>query len=633
MKKPVKILATVIAVLIILFVGLMIFVSTLDADKYRPQLVAAVTKQTGRTAKLNGPISFSLGLGGVHVSIQDASIANPPWASRPNLAGMGKFEISVGLLPLLTEHVSLNELSIENADILLETNSAGQHNWDFSNNAKAETPTTAATPQTSSLSSASVSINKLSIVNSQLAMRNADGKVSSFNVSSLTLDMHGAGANLNMTGDVNGTPLILKVKTGITNLLSRAAFPFDADVTYNNLHLTAKGNADIDHSKADITSYELAAGKTKINGDAAATWNGPRPTVRGSLNSDHIDPADFKADKSSADATPSSDKSETPSSSKRMFSDAPLPLSGLKAADADLKVTVGEFPMGKGALKQISAKLTLANGNLMLDPVKANVGASPVSIQLKLDASQSPARLTIGVIGSSIDLGELQKLGNMSPFMTGSAGANIQLTGAGDSAHDIASSLGGIITITAEKGEVLGGAAAGISSTLATIFNPQGGNAALNCLAARFIAKDGVLKDNGILIDTTPSTVVGNGSINLAVETVGLTLRAKTKLVDVGGLVPALQISGALSDPHYSVDAASLVKNVIGSLAGGNLDVVSSNAPEIQTPPAGQNACVYTLDHPKAASSSGILPATAAGKASQKIQNIGGSVLKGLFGK
>jgi AsmA family protein len=239
----------------------------------------------------------------------------------------------------------------------------------------------------------------------------------------------------------------------------------------------------------------------------------------------------------------------------------------------------------------------------------------------------------LGVIADGVDLGDLQKLGDMTPFMTGKAGANIQLTGDGNTAHEMASSLAGVIVVTAEKGEILTGAAAGVSSALAAVFSPKGGDAALNCLAARFIAKNGVLNDNGLLIDSTVSTVNGKGNVNLGAEKVDLTLHAKTKLLDVGGLVPALQISGSLSDPSYSVDAVGVVKNVVGSLMNGNVDVISSTVPDIQVAPAGQNACVYTLDHPKAASSSSILPSGVGGQAGQNIKNIGNSLVKGLLGQ
>ena len=638
MKILLKALAVLIALVVILFGGLAIFVGTLNADKYRPQLIEALNKQTGRTVELDGAIGFSLRPSGVQVSIQDASISNPAWASRAHMAKMHSFKVKVGLLPLLDKKLSINELVIENADILLETNKAGEHNWDFSGAAKKAqpapvTPRQAAVPSTPK---ASLSVNKLSILSSQLAMRGADGKVSSVNVGALTLDMQNTGATVQFKGDVNGTPIVLNVTTSITDLLDNAPFTFDADLTYQALTLSAQGKADIAGGKTEISAYEVSAGKTAIKGKAVATWSGAHPSLRGELNSSHIDLADFASKNATQTPTQSPAAAHTapPAGEKRMFSTEPLPLAGLKAVDADLSLSVAEFVLGSGTLQNISAKLALSNGNLVLAPVKAIVGTAPVEVQLKLNAAQSPAQITTGIIATDVDLGDLQKLGDMIPFMTGKADANIQLTGMGNSAHDIASSLGGVIVVSAENGEIQTGAAAKISSALAAVFNPAGSNAALSCLAARFIVQNGLMKDNGILIDTTPSTLLGQGTVDLGNETIDLMLRAKTKLVDIGSLVPPLQIGGTLSQPSYKADTSGTVKNVMGALSGGNLAALaSSGIPPLQAAPSGQNACIYTLDHPQKSANSAVLPPDTLGKAKQSIQNLGGSLMNGLFGK
>ncbi|MDE2029259.1 MAG: AsmA family protein [Alphaproteobacteria bacterium] len=642
MKTLFKIIATLVVLVVVVFAGLSIFIHTLDANKYRPQIVKLLSDKTGRKVELNGPIAFSLNLGGVDISIQNASIGNPAWASRSDMAKMGTFEIGVGLLPLLSHDIEVKSLTIENADILLETNAAGLHNWTFGP-AKEKAKEEKAAPsakKSGSASASSLSVGNVHIMNSSLAMRGADGKTSSYKIKDLTLDTQGAGAVLAFTGDIDGTPLVVNAKTGITNLLDLSSFPFDATLTYGGLALTAQGKADPNASKADITSYTLSAGGSKITGHLSASWGGEKPFLRGEMQSDRLDPADFKSALASNNANAPSANASAPASSgpKRVFSSTPLPLAALKSANVDVGVSVGDLVVGKGDLKNVTAKLTLANGNLTLAPVKAMVGGKPVEAQLKLDASRSPAHLTLGVIGKGVDLGALQKLGGMSPFMSGQASANIQLEGQGDSTHAIASGLDGIVTITAEKGEIMGGAVSDISSALAAIFAPKGGDSAINCLAARFIAKNGILHDNGILVDSAASTVAGKGGVNLGAETVALVLHAKTKLVDIGGIVPPLTIGGTLAQPSYSVDAVGAVKNLVGNVLGnlenGNVDLAgNSGVPDIQTAPAGQNACVYTLDHPKAAPSSSILPANPVDRAGKTIKNIGNSLIKGIFGQ
>ncbi len=635
MTKPIKAILIAFVAVIVLLGGLVIYVDTMDASKYRHEIVKALSDKTGRAVKLSGPIDFSLGFSGLRVSVQDASLANPEGASRPTMASMGKFELGLGLWPLLQRQIYVQTLSIENADILLETAASGQRNWDFKSAAPKPAGAPAARPKAAELApEPRFNIDNVKIVNSQIAIRGANQKVNSFNVASMQLERKASGAVLIMTGDINGKPLTFDVKTSLINLFGKEPFSFDVAATFNDTHLNAQGRADVQGGAATLSSYELSAGGTKMSGALTATWSGPRPVIKGSLKSSRVNMADFKA----PDATQESDKEnkasekkESPPSAKRLFGDNVLPFDALTALDADLDVEIGEMPMGEAVLSRIAAKLVLSGGNLSIAPLKALLGESAINAEIKVNASQAPARVAMGLLANSVDLKELQKLGSIPAFMLGRGGANIQLTGEGNTPHEIASTLGGIVVLTAEKGEILRGAAADISSSLATLFNPGGGNNALNCMAARFNVKNGVMTDNGILVDSVATTIAGNGTVNLASEMIAIILRAKTKLMDVGGVVPALQVSGDLASPSFSVDAVGTVKNVIGSLAAGNINVTSSAVPDIQPDPAGKNACIYTLDHPQNKPPSSVLVPGAINK--EKVKDIGNQVIKGLFGQ
>lgn len=630
MNKMLKAAFIVLAAVAAVFAGLVVYVGTMDANIYRPQLVKILSEKTGRVVKLNGPIDFSLGLSGLRVSIEDASIANPEGASRPEMASMGKFDLGLYLWPLLDRRISIREISIENADILLEASASGQRNWDFKEGARA--PAAETTSAEAKAPSASVSVDYISIINSQIAFRNAKGKVNSFNVASLQWQKRATGAALSMTGDINGKPLTLDIKTSLADLISKQPFAFDIGATYDAVRLIAQGKADFARGTAVLSSYELSSGNSKMQGDLTAAWKGALPVLKGELKSDRIDPADFKV-AAKEEKTEKEKTVEQPQAAplrKRLFSDEVLPFDSLTAFEANLKVNIGEMPVGDAVLRQIEAALVLSNGNLSLEPIQAMLGGAVVRAQIKANAALTPARVLMGVIAENVDLKDLQNMGSIPAFMLGKGGANIQLAGEGNTPHEIASTLGGVVVLRAEKGEILRGAAADISSSLANLFNPGGANNVLNCMAARFNVKNGVMADNGILVDSMATTVAGNGTINLASEMIAMSLRAKTKLVDVGGIVPALQITGDLASPSYAIDAAGTVKNVVGALTSGDINVIGSSVPDMQKDPAGGNACLYTLDHPQKAPTSKVL---VPGVSNQKIKDIGNKVIKGLIGQ
>ncbi|HEU0118396.1 MAG TPA: AsmA family protein [Alphaproteobacteria bacterium] len=624
MRRVKQIITVLVCLVVLFFVTLSIVVYSVDINKYRPQIVEALSKQTGRTVQLKGPLKLGMSLSGVKLSISDASIGNPSWASRPEMAGIGQFELGVALMPLLSKQLSITELKIVNADILLET-SGDKHNWDM--------PATQQPGQTTAKSGASPSgppvslrVDNVSVKNSQIAIRGADGKTNTFKTEDLSFGVQGGGIGLKFTGDYNNSPVTANVHTGASDFNSSGTWPIDADLTYADYHLKLKGKADLGKKTANFDSYDVSAKKSDIHGQMSASWGGKVPSVKGTLISDSLNPADFQPAADKNGPTVAEQKEAKSSGPKRMFSDEPLALDGLKSADANLQVQLAEVMAGTTELKNVTGDLQLNGGRLSL-PVKAMLGKNPVNVDIKLDASGSTAQFALSFTAPKSDLADLLKLGGGKAFLSGTADTDMTVTSSGNSLHALASNANGKLNVIADDGQVSSSEASGISSSLAKIFAPNGTNA-LNCLAARFNIVNGVVKDNGLLVDTTATTIFGKGGANLGTETVDMNLNAKTKLVNIGGILPPLHIGGTLSDPSYGMDPTAVAKNVVGILTSGSL-TGNSGVPDMQKA-AGQNACVYTLDHPVAAQPSAAQNVST--KANDAVKNAG-SLVKGLFGK
>jgi uncharacterized protein involved in outer membrane biogenesis len=117
--------------LIVLAVGgVAVFLSTLDVNKYKPQIVEAAKNATGRDLKLNGDIKLGLGFN-PSFSVADVSFANASWGSRPEMVKVGRFEVQVALIPLLSQQVDVKKLVLLDADLLIETDRQGRGNWEF----------------------------------------------------------------------------------------------------------------------------------------------------------------------------------------------------------------------------------------------------------------------------------------------------------------------------------------------------------------------------------------------------------------------------------------------------------------------------------------------------------------------
>lgn len=643
MNKASKIIVGLAAVVVVVIGAAAIAISVVDINAYRPQLADMLGKQTGRTVGLNGPIKLALSMHGVSVIVQDASISNPAWASRKQMAGIGRLELGVALIPLLSKQLVITALDISNADIQLETSAAGQNNWDMKPEVAAAPAAPQAKPQAAAGGSpVGIKVEGLSVKDSQLAMRDKEGKTSLYKVSSATLKPKGHGTAIDFGGEANGAPVKLSLTIGTQDLMANAKFPFEADVTYDKYHLTAKGSANPQKKFFDADSYQLTAGTTTLHGALTADAGGARTSVKGNLQSDKLDPNDLKpnAQEEQPAAKTTENAKPAPAPSGRLFSTAPLDLAALRSTDASFDVAIGQVVLGKTALNQLSSKLSLSGGHLTV-PFKAALGKSPFEGELKLDAA-STAQYSLNFKAPDADLAELLSIVGAPPVLNGGKGnADVQLAGSGASPHDLAASTNGHINVIATGGTISASAAGAGAAALSQILAPGGGNPVMDCLAARFNVANGVAKDNGILADSSASTVAGSGGFNLGAETIDMTLRASPKLVKTGGLLPPLHIGGSLSSPSFGVDAAGTIQSVASGLLGGKTGLLAnavggdSGVPDVKPAPDGSNACVYALDHKTAtaaAPSQNTSIKDVAGQAGTKAQELGNKVMQGLFG-
>jgi len=114
----------------LLVVGLYVALATVDVADYRGQIETLVSRSLDREVKIGGTIGLKRSLRPRFV-VEQVSVANPPWASRPLLASIDRIELEVSLLSLLLRQPEIIELRVVGADIQLERRRDGTPNWVF----------------------------------------------------------------------------------------------------------------------------------------------------------------------------------------------------------------------------------------------------------------------------------------------------------------------------------------------------------------------------------------------------------------------------------------------------------------------------------------------------------------------
>ncbi len=319
-------------------------------------------------------------------------------------------------------------------------------------------------------------------------------------------------------------------------------------------------------SGVTVGALRLSSSVGDLSGDLAAAW-APRPSLRGALLSRRLDLAAIQVAlrrlPPSALPPPVQPKAGSTTAAVapriRLFPDEALPFAALRAADADLRLSLAEVVLpGAAIFRDVEARLVLEGGTLRLDPFSASAPGGPVEGVLLLDAAgASDPTAALRLRSPGLALGPLLAAFGWSGDGSGSLELDLDLRGVGRSPHALASTLTGHFGAALVNGELDGEVlSAAFSEALRRANLPVelGGRVAVRCLALRAEAASGAVTLPALLIDTARLRVEGGGTADLGAETLDLRLRPAARLGGAGVELP-LRIGGTLLDPRAALDA------------------------------------------------------------------------------
>lgn len=104
-------------------------VAILDPNDYKPQMIAAAQRATGRVLILGGPLRISHSLWPT-IEVTNVELANLPGGTRPDIARAERIEAQLSLPALLHRRLELSKLTLIGPNILFEW-VGGRPNWVF----------------------------------------------------------------------------------------------------------------------------------------------------------------------------------------------------------------------------------------------------------------------------------------------------------------------------------------------------------------------------------------------------------------------------------------------------------------------------------------------------------------------
>ncbi len=622
--KALKIVAAIVAVIVIGFVA---FILTFDIGKYKGLIEQQAKAATGRDVTI-GTIKMGFSLT-PNIVLTDVSMANAPGGSRPQMLIVKTISAQAELMPLLSNQVNITKITMDGADVLLETDRAGKGNWEFP--VKPAQPSEAAAGQSSALSVGSIEGTNMKVVvkdakagtetdaavksmSMKLVGPMQDMNVSNFTMNDMTVNQRDAANNVQATVakialesngplaainfkklDVESAKVVGKnggaaVNAELSKLTLDEKGALDLTAKYNGEDIRAKGTiAGLQGLKGGGKKelpMKLALEGMGLKGDVDLVVDaGQTPAfVKGTISIPEFDAAKFAG----GNAAPATGTAPAPANtaprpaaaaSKTMFSTEPLPWESLDGTNADVKVSIGTVKLADGqTIANVVLPIKLNKGVLAMNGASLQMIGGTIAGDVDANASSKAVAIRGTVKGLSAET--LAKAYKLTDLVTqGPIDVAIDLRGAGASPKIIAGSLNGSFLATMGESRIRTDAMGPMAAQVLAAINPMGNKdpyTVARCAVTNFQLTNGVANtQNGVAMVTDKMSFTASGKIDLAQERVDMIVKPDAKSLVGSGLtklVSQVKVSGPMTGPNISLDAASTVAGVAGlavGIAGG----------------------------------------------------------------
>jgi hypothetical protein len=251
----------------------------------------------------------------------------------------------------------------------------------------------------------------------------------------------------------------------------------------------------------------------------------------------------------------------------------PLPWAALRRVNADLHLTIGDLHWRGADYRNAVAHVSLQDGLLQVGPAAVSTPAGAVQFSASADARQAAPAFILNLRAGALALDPLLQAAGLPGGSDASLGVDVALQGQGVSPHDLAATLSGHAGVSMVDGEISN---AVLAAVLGDVLKRSGvaldpaGRSHVRCLAVRADAEAGVVTLSTFKLDSTRLALDGSGTVNLADETLDLSLKPLIR-IGAAGVAAPLQVTGPFRHPAVALEpqrGSGRVGVMLGGLAG-----------------------------------------------------------------
>jgi uncharacterized protein involved in outer membrane biogenesis len=599
--------ARIAAIAVLIFAILVLALTLMDWNWLKHPLERAASVRFGRTVQIHGPLHVQLWSRTPTVTLEELSVGNPPWEAQPQMLEVQRVQVRLAASQLLRGHLVLRRVELVQPRLYLHQEKSGRANWTFENNA----PTRARNSPPSHLPA----MQDLTIESGILELKDdlrrlkVTGTIEAHErattqdpepfhvkgegtINDAPFRLHIAGGPLiNLTPD-KPYPFRLAVQAGRNEIRAagRVLQPFDLGAL--ELDLEAEGHdladlyfltqvtlpnsppfkvrAQVTRREQQFTVHDIAGslGGSDISGSMEVDVSRKRPNVRADLLSHHLRLKDMTAvtGASAAGVAPTAASAgRSPHTAELLFPDAHLQVERVRAMDADLHFRATAIEAGTVPFTQLELHARLRQGVLDVDSFDFDLQQGRFAGDLRLDARGQVPEVRLELRGKDINLEQFHpRSAGAQPPLAGILQLRTQITGRGDSVHELMQDGDGTLTLVVPHGEVRSAFAEltgiDVAEGLGLVLGKSDQRVPIRCGVARFALNTGTAHAQNIVFDTQNVLITGWGQVYLGPERLDLTVQGQPKQLRLVRIKAPVQVKGRLLHPTLNLEAGHALK-------------------------------------------------------------------------
>jgi uncharacterized protein involved in outer membrane biogenesis len=313
---------------------------------------------------------------------------------------------------------------------------------------------------------------------------------------------------------------------------------------------TLTGKAQRRGTQSAFRNLVAHFGQSDVRGTVFLTMTDGRRRFDADVSSSLLRIPDFG--RHTADGAPVTSASR----SSLLLPDTKVPLNGLRDHDAVIRYRADKVEGRSLSVSAFSTRATIDHGVLTASHVSGRLRESRIAGSVKIDVRGEIPQTTLDLKMTDLPLAQFARKGDAQPPFEGLLQGRLEISGHGNSVHELASSASGTLSMSMSQGAMRASMAEMTAATLRGLgltLTKSSQETPVRCGVATFRAQNGVLHAERIVIETEPIVIRGAGNVRLDTEVVDLTLRGEPRKPRLLRLRRPVSLQGSLKHPSVKV--------------------------------------------------------------------------------